>query len=119
MRWLPICLRRSRAATSRSSALNLHATIDQIPRVVYVVATTQRPILSTPVATYEFFKIQADLFGGFTPYRRTRAFDIATPEKALFDILYFSAIKAVGSRPFRSSRCRQTSRLPKWNVGSR
>jgi hypothetical protein len=75
------------------SALNLHGMIDQIPQVVHVVTTTQRPVLSTPVATYEFYKIQADLFGGFKPYRRTGNFDIATPEKALFDTLYFSARK--------------------------
>ncbi len=75
------------------SALNLHGMIDQIPHVVHVVTTTQRPVLSTPVATYEFYKIQADLFGGFKLYRRTGNFDIATPEKALFDTLYFSARK--------------------------
>ena len=75
------------------SALNLHGMIDQIPRVVHVVTTGQRPVLKTPTATYEFYKIQADLFGGFKLYRRTGNFDIATPEKALFDTLYFSARK--------------------------
>lgn len=75
------------------SALNLHGMIDQIPPVVHVVNTTQRPVLKTPVATYEFYKIQTGLFGGFGPYLRTGNFDIATPEKALFDSLYFSARK--------------------------
>ena len=75
------------------SALNLHGMIDQIPSVVHVVTTTQRPVLRTPVATYEFFKIQAGLFGGFKPYLRTGNFDIATSDKALFDTLYFSARK--------------------------
>lgn len=75
------------------SALNLHGMIDQIPRVVHVVTTAQRPVLNTPVATYEFYRIGGDLFGGFTPYRRTGKFDIATPEKALLDTLYFSARK--------------------------
>ena len=75
------------------SALNLHGMIDQIPRVVHVVTTTQRPVLSTPVGTYEFCKIQSELFGGFKPYRGTGNFDIARPEKALFDTLYFSARK--------------------------
>lgn len=72
------------------SALNLHGMIEQIPRVVQVVTTTQRPRLETPVGTYEFHQIQAELFGGFRPYRRMRSFDIATPEKALFDTLYLS-----------------------------
>ena len=75
------------------SALNLHGMIDQIPRVVHVVATVQRPLLITPITTYEFYRIQSDLFGGFTPYRRTGNFDIATAEKALFDTLYFSTRK--------------------------
>lgn len=75
------------------SALNLHGMIDQIPRVVHVVTTAQRPVLNTPVATYEFYRIQADLFGGFKQYRRTGNFDIATGEKAVFDTLYFSARK--------------------------
>ncbi len=75
------------------SALNLHGMTDQIPRVVHVVTTTQRPVLNTPVAAYEFYRIQAGLFGGFDPYRRTGNFDIATAEKALFDTLYFSARK--------------------------
>jgi len=75
------------------SALNLHGMIEQIPRVVHVVATRQRPHLDTPVGTYEFYRIQPALFDGFQPYLRTGNFDIATPEKALFDTLYFSARK--------------------------
>lgn len=72
------------------SALNLHGMIDQIPRVVHVVTTSQRPVLDTPVAAYEFYRIHKELFGGFKLYRRTGSFDIATAEKAVFDTLYFS-----------------------------
>ncbi len=75
------------------SALNLHGLMEQIPRVVHVVTTAQRPLLNTPIATYEFYRIQGALFGGFKPYRRTGNFDIATAEKAVFDTLYFSARK--------------------------
>jgi len=75
------------------SALNLHGVLEQIPRVVQVVTTSQRPKLRTPVAAYEFYMIQPALFGGFGPYRRTGNFDAATPEKALFDTLYLSARK--------------------------
>ena len=75
------------------SALNLHSMIDQIPRVVQVVTTTQRPCLKTPVGVYEFHQIQRQLFDGFGPYRRTSHFDIATPEKAFFDAMYLSARK--------------------------
>ena len=75
------------------SALNLHGMIEQIPRAVQVVTTAQRPKLRTRVGTYEFYAIAPKLFGGFGLYRRTGNFDIATPEKALFDTLYFSARK--------------------------
>ncbi len=75
------------------SALNLHGMIEQIPRVVHIVTTSQRPVLRTPVGTYAFHRIEEALFGGFTAYRRTGSFDIATPEKAVFDTLYFSARK--------------------------
>lgn len=75
------------------SALNLHGMIGQIPRVVHVMATTQRPHLATPIAHYDFHQIQTDLFDGFGAYRGTGNFDIATPEKALFDTLYLSTRK--------------------------
>lgn len=75
------------------SALNLHGMIDQIPRVVQVMTTGQRPRLRTPVATYEFHQIQPELFAGHGPYRGTGNFEIALPEKALFDTLYLSARK--------------------------
>jgi hypothetical protein len=67
--------------------------MEQIPRVVQVVTTGQRPKLRTPVGTYEFHGIASKLFGGYGPYRRTGDFDMSTPEKTLFDTLYFSARK--------------------------
>lgn len=75
------------------SALNLHGMIDQIPQVVQVMTTLQRSQLQTPAGTYEFHQMQAKLFDGFGPYRGSGNFDIATPEKALFDTMYLSARK--------------------------
>lgn len=75
------------------SALNLHGMIDQLPRTIQVVTTRQRADLATAVGTYEFHQIDRDLFDGFGPYRKTGNFDIATPEKALFDTMYLSARK--------------------------
>lgn len=75
------------------SALNLHGMMEQIPRVVQIVTTMQRPKLQTQVGTYEFYRVTPRLFGGHRLYRRNGNFDIATPEKALFDTLYFSARK--------------------------
>lgn len=73
------------------SALNLHGMIDQIPKRVDVVTTRQRAQLRTPVGVYEFHQMQKELFGGFGPYRGMGNFDIATPEKALFDTMYLSS----------------------------
>lgn len=78
---------------SALSALNLHGMIEQIPRVVHVVTTSQRSRLSTPVGTYEFHQVHPALFDGYAPYRGSGTFDIATPEKALFDTLYLAARK--------------------------
>jgi len=75
------------------SALNLNGMMEQIARAVQIVTTAQRPTLQTRVGAYEFFQIAPKLFGGHRPYRRSGNFDIATPEKALFDTLYFSARK--------------------------
>ncbi len=75
------------------SALNLHGMIEQIPRMIHVVTTTQRPRLVTPVGTYEFHQIHRNLFGGFGFYRGAGSFDIANPAKALFDTLYLAARK--------------------------
>lgn len=75
------------------SALNLHGMIDQIPKRVQVVTTRQRAQLRTPIATYDFHQMHRAVFGGFGPYRGTGNFQIAGPEKALFDTIYLSARK--------------------------
>jgi len=84
---------RPEGYVSLLSALNLHGMIEQIPRAVQVVTTRQRPRLLTRVATYEFYRLAPKLFGSYGLYRRTGKFDIATPEKALFDAIYLSARK--------------------------
>jgi len=73
------------------SALSLHGLIEQIPRRVHVISQKQRPRLETPVGTFEFHRISENLFGGFSPYGSLGLFDIASPEKALFDTFYVSA----------------------------
>jgi len=75
------------------SALSLHGMMEQIPQAIHIVTTAQRQTMKTPVGTYQFFQVEPGLFGGYQPYRRTGSFDIATPEKAVFDTLYFSARK--------------------------
>ena len=81
------------AYVSLLTALSLHGAIEQIPSVVQVMTHTWRPTLRTPVGTYEFHLLQSPLFGGYEPYDRAWSFDLATPEKALFDTLYLSTRK--------------------------
>jgi len=78
---------------SATSALRLHGMIQTTPRAVQVMTTAQRPSLRTPVGTYEFHRIQDVLFGGFAPHAGAGSFDVAGPEKALFDALYLSTRK--------------------------
>lgn len=78
------------AYVSLLSALHLHGMIEQIPQAVHIMATRRRGTLSTPVGRYEFHTIQPELYGGYKPYDRTWSFQIARPEKALFDICYLA-----------------------------
>jgi hypothetical protein len=88
------------------TALNLRGMIQQIPRVFQVVVTTQRRPVKTPVGTYEFHRIGPPLFGGFQPFGQLGNFDVATPAKALFDVLYLSV-----------RRARRFSHLPELELG--
>ena len=85
---------RGRPATpgyvSLLSALNLHGLIDQIPRAVQIVVDSQRPTLTTPVGTFAFHRLRPDLVTGYALGGRLANFDLATPTKALFDVLYLS-----------------------------
>jgi len=81
------------AYVSLLSALNLHGMIEQFPRRVQVVTTARRADLETPVGSFEFHQMAAPLIGGFAPHGTLRQFDLAMPEKALFDLLYLSAQK--------------------------
>jgi predicted transcriptional regulator of viral defense system len=81
----------SKAYVSLLSALSLHGMIQQIPRTVQVVVSRRaRPIRRTPVGTYQFYVMSPELVDGFVQYE-TGIFEIATPEKAVFDVLYLSA----------------------------
>ena len=72
------------------SALNLHGLIDPIPRTVQIVVDSQRPTLTTLVGTFSFHQLQPALVTGYAPGGRLANFDLATPAKALFDVLYLS-----------------------------
>lgn len=98
---VPHLLQEEKGYVSLLSALNLHGMIEQIPRAIHIVVANQRRLIATPVGRYEFHRLSAELIGGHQPYGRLGLFELATPEKALFDVLYYSARKG-----------RRFSRLP-------
>lgn len=77
------------AYSSMQSALFHHGLIEQIPSVVYAVTPARPRRLQTPLGTISFHRMPAELFMGFELSPRTNA-KIATPEKALFDLLYLA-----------------------------
>ena len=92
---VPFLFSKARAGyVSLLSALNLHGMIDQIPATIQIITTSQRPILRTPVAVFEFHRLQPAVFGGFEKHRPSWSFDLAVPEKAIFDLLYLSVRRA-------------------------
>lgn len=75
------------------SALSLHGMIQQVPRVIHVVADRRaRRTRRTPIGTYRFHLMRAALVGGFALHE-SGTFSLATPARALFDTLYYSARK--------------------------
>ena len=74
------------AYVSMQSALFHHGLIEQIPAVVYA-ATPGRPRrITTPMGVISFHRVPGELFTGFAV--NDDGAKIATPEKALFDVLY-------------------------------
>lgn len=83
---------------SLQTALSYHGMISQIPETIYAVSLARTHKYHTPIGMVSIHHIQPDCFFGFET--KTAGFvKIATPEKALFDIFYFSP---VSSRLFRS-----------------
>ena len=78
----------SPAYVSLQSALFRHGLIEQVPEVVYAVTLGRGRRVRTPAGTVSLHRMPPQLFGGFeTADDGTK---MATPEKALFDLLYLS-----------------------------
>lgn len=77
------------AYVSLQSALFHHGLIEQIPAVLYAVTPARPRRLRTPLGTISFHRMPPELFKGFELSSRADA-KIATPEKALFDMLYLA-----------------------------
>lgn len=77
------------AYISLQSALFHHGLIEQIPAVIYAVTPARPRRLRTPLGTISFHRMPPDLFEGFELLPPSDA-KVATPEKALFDLLYLA-----------------------------
>lgn len=77
------------AYISLQTALFHHGLIEQVPSVVYAVTPGRPRRLATPMGTISFHRMPPELFMGFQLSSGSDA-KIATPEKALFDLLYLA-----------------------------
>jgi hypothetical protein len=78
----------SPAYISLQSALFRHGLIEQVPEVIYAVTLGRARRVRTPSGTVSLHRVPPALFGGYeTAADGTK---MATPEKALFDLLYLS-----------------------------
>ena len=75
------------AYISFQSALYLQGLISQIPQITYVASLAPTRKVKTSMGTYSIHRLAPEYFGG---YRTAADSDVrlATPEKALMDVLY-------------------------------
>ncbi len=94
MACVPYLLGKEQGYVSFLTALHLHAVIEQLPRTVQVATTGRGRRLTSPVGTFEFFRIKPELMLDGTEWSEThQPYRIATREKALLDVLYLSTRK--------------------------
>ncbi|CAB4801667.1 MAG: hypothetical protein F2942_06095 [Actinobacteria bacterium] len=84
---LPVLTNPYPSYISGWSALSRHGMIEQIPRDVFATSLDRAKTVETRFGRYEIHHIHPDLFGGFEGGSGIRA-GLATPAKALFDIVY-------------------------------
>jgi predicted transcriptional regulator of viral defense system len=80
------------AYVSLQTALWHHGLIEQIPAAVFAVSLGRTRRLRTAMGSFSIHRVAPEVFGGFET--RPSGVKIATPEKALFDLLYLSATRA-------------------------
>jgi predicted transcriptional regulator of viral defense system len=78
---------------SVQSALYHHGMIGQIPAVVYAASLARTCRRETPLGVVSVHHVAPGFFFGFEPTGRS-GFKMATPEKALLDVLYLSPAKS-------------------------
>lgn len=87
------------------TALQYYDLTTEIIRVTTSVTTKLTREYRSKMGSFSYHSIKKSLFSGFTLEKRTFDFFIASPAKALFDLLYFRTLQ------FRNIRFRQIERL--------
>lgn len=106
---IPHLLNREQGYVSFLTALHLHGLLSQIPPTMQVASTGHSRRLDSPVGTFEFLQIKPELMQlGMTWSETQLPFLLATPEKALLDVLYISTRKN-----------RRFSRLPELSLDTK
>ncbi len=87
------------------SALRLHERIQQLPQTHFAITLGRPGEMEMPGARISLHHIKPELFGGYTYDSHVDGF-VASPEKALFDLAYLSAM----------NRSRVGGNLPETNL---
>ncbi|HEY4247810.1 MAG TPA: hypothetical protein VGM64_13210 [Lacunisphaera sp.] len=82
----------SPAYVSLQSALFRHGMIEQVPDVLYAVTLGRARRVKTPSGTVSLHRMPPALFGGYEITDDDAK--VATPEKALFDLIYLSPTRS-------------------------
>ena len=78
---------------SFQSALSLHGMVSQIPQVIYVASLALTRSVKTTLGTFSIHRLAPSFFGGFETVPSSGA-RLATPEKALLDVLYLGPTRS-------------------------
>jgi len=107
---VPYLLNNESGYVSFLTALHFHGLLSQIPKTIQVATTGHSRTLDSPVAYYEFIQIKPELMQEHLTWSETQLpYLLATPEKALIDVLYISTRK--NRRFFRMPELTLTSDL--------
>jgi len=85
------------AYVSLHSALFHHGMVSQIPSVIYAVTVGRARRRETPIGVVSFHHVAPSFFFGFESHGRG-GIKIASPEKALLDVLYLGAGRSEGMK---------------------
>jgi predicted transcriptional regulator of viral defense system len=109
------------AYVSCQSALYFHGLISQIPQVIFVASLGRTQRVTTSIGNYSIHHLAPEFFGGYQ-VETDGAIKMATPEKALLDVLYLGASRSrlfarlpeiELPRSFRAAECRRwIARIP-------